>query len=110
MKEWIIELSKSFDGQIWHINGPSMLTKVLKRFCKQHDLKKIRPDCGNFTIYDPDAFYPIHWDDWKELYGDNLQNHRKDGKVFKSKIMPHKYVYLCVQKLQNNKVLVNSVH
>ena len=86
MKEWLIELSKSFDGQIWHINGPSMLTKVLKRFCRQQKIWKIRPDCGNLTIYDPEAFYPILWDDWKELYGDNFQNQRKDGKI-----MLHKY-------------------
>ena len=86
MKEWVIELSKSFDGQIWSKNGPTMLTKILKRFCKQYDLKKIKPDCGNLTIYDPEAFYPIHWDDWEELYGDNSQNHRKDGRFLKVKV------------------------
>ena len=51
-----------------------MLTKVLKNFCAQSELKKIRPNCGNLTLYDPEAFYAIPWRDWKEVYGDNL-NH-----------------------------------
>ena len=94
VKEWVIELSKSFDGQIWSNNGPTMLTKILKRFCKQNDLKKIRPDCGNLTIYDPEAFYPIHWNDWEELYEDNLQNHRKDGRLLELKLCLISTIYL----------------
>ena len=75
MNEWIIELTNSFDGQIWSNNGPYMLTKVLKTHCAQSELKNIKPsNCGNLTVYDPDAFYAIPWRDGKELYGDNL-NH-----------------------------------
>ena len=57
MNEWIIELSNSFDGQIWSNNGPYMLTKVLKTHCAQPELKKIKPsNCGNLTVYDPTMY------------------------------------------------------
>ena len=46
------------------------MTNVIRGFCKQNDLKKIGPDCGNLTIFDPKAFYPIQWNNWKELYRD----------------------------------------
>ena len=80
MKEWIIELSNSFDGQIWDKNGPALLTNVIKGFCKQNDIMKIGPDCANLTIFSPEAFYPIDWREWNELYRDNLQDDTKNGK------------------------------
>ena len=66
VQEMIVELSNSFDGNAWTANGPDLIKKVIKNFCKG----KLE-NCQNLTIFDPYVFYPIAYFHWKELYEKN---------------------------------------
>ena len=66
VQEMIVELSNSFDGNAWTANGPDLIKKVIKNFCKG----KLE-NCKNLTIFDPYVFYPIAYFHWKELYEKN---------------------------------------
>ena len=66
LQEIIVELSKSFDANAWTANGPDMMKKVIKNFCKG----KLE-NCHNLTIFDPYVFYPITYFYWEDLYEKN---------------------------------------
>lgn len=68
------ELKDNFRGYDWGYNGPGVITRVLKRVCKVHDVNNMSPEkCKGFQVYPPSWFYPIPWRQW-HLYFDTSGN------------------------------------
>ncbi|EOA29013.1 hypothetical protein CARUB_v10025266mg, partial [Capsella rubella] len=53
MREFLQEYSTTFDGNIWGHNSPYLVSRVIKRVGNKPGF--------NFTIFAPDAFYPVNW-------------------------------------------------
>ncbi|EOA31924.1 hypothetical protein CARUB_v10015163mg [Capsella rubella] len=53
MREFLQEYSTTFDENIWGHNSPYIVSRVIKRLGNKPGY--------NFTIYPPDAFYPVNW-------------------------------------------------
>ncbi|XP_055593862.1 lactosylceramide 4-alpha-galactosyltransferase-like [Uranotaenia lowii] len=63
------DLLINFNGQDWGNNGPGVITRVLKRVCStQSILLMNRQRCGNITVYPPQAFYAINFDDYLQFF------------------------------------------
>ena len=66
------DISNSLDGQNWFSNGPIFLTKSMKTFCNKTNLAEIVSDgCGDISVFQSNAFYPLPWNQCK----DNLKDH-----------------------------------
>ncbi|KXJ71251.1 hypothetical protein RP20_CCG021053 [Aedes albopictus] len=63
------DLLMNFNGQDWGNNGPGVITRVLKRICEtQAPLMMTRERCRHFTVYPPEAFYAINFDDYLQFF------------------------------------------
>lgn len=52
----------------WAANGPRLFTRViLNGFCKMSTEEIISENCRGIKIYPPIKFYPVNYDEWKEL-------------------------------------------
>ncbi|XP_073432746.1 alpha-1,4-N-acetylglucosaminyltransferase-like [Dendrobates tinctorius] len=60
---------KNYNSRIWGQQGPRLFTRILKKFC---NLPKFVGSedamCGNFTLFNPQRFYPIICPEWKKYY------------------------------------------
>ena len=67
------DISNSMDGLNWFSNGPLFLTKSMKNFCNKTNLAEIVNDgCGDISVFQSNAFYPVTWHQWKENLNDDL--------------------------------------
>lgn len=63
------DLMINFNGQDWGNNGPGVITRVLKRVCStKAPLMMTRQRCRHFTVYPPEAFYAINFDDYLQFF------------------------------------------
>lgn len=63
------DLLINFNGKDWGNNGPGVITRVLKRVCStQAPLMMTRERCRHFTVYPPEAFYAINFDDYRQFF------------------------------------------
>ncbi|XP_065095251.1 lactosylceramide 4-alpha-galactosyltransferase-like [Ochlerotatus camptorhynchus] len=63
------DLLINFNGQDWGNNGPGVITRVLKRICStKAPLMMTRERCRYFTVYPPEAFYAINFDDYLQFF------------------------------------------
>lgn len=53
----VVELNNTFDGTKWAINGPALLSRIIKRFCKTEE------NCEGFKILPKTTFAPQRWQD-----------------------------------------------
>lgn len=76
------EVVKNFNGRIWDINGPLLITKSLKKFCKTENILGIEK-CKEFDILSMNKCYPITWQKWHtlfyEYYADEAMQTVKDS-------------------------------
>ncbi|XP_051885929.1 lactosylceramide 4-alpha-galactosyltransferase-like isoform X2 [Pristis pectinata] len=56
-----------FNGWIWGHQGPQLVTRVLKKWCRTNSVTKIQ-QCKGVKMLSPEAFYPIRWQDWKKYF------------------------------------------
>ncbi|KAK5641077.1 hypothetical protein RI129_009624 [Pyrocoelia pectoralis] len=60
------ELQDHFSGDEWGLNGPAVVTKVLKKMCGTESIPDMyNKNCSGFTVYPPEEFYPIPYQTWK---------------------------------------------
>ncbi|XP_010481840.1 PREDICTED: uncharacterized protein LOC104760592 [Camelina sativa] len=60
MREFLHEYSTTFDGNIWGHNSPYLVSRVITRLGNKPGY--------NFTIFPPDAFYPVNWINIPKLF------------------------------------------
>ncbi|XP_072381532.1 lactosylceramide 4-alpha-galactosyltransferase-like [Diabrotica undecimpunctata] len=73
------DLKKNFNGKDWGNNGPGVITRLLVNLChikhyrKKMELasKMIKKDCGGFTVFEPEIFYPVRYEDWNFYFDES---------------------------------------
>ncbi|XP_062914266.1 lactosylceramide 4-alpha-galactosyltransferase-like [Mobula hypostoma] len=56
-----------YNGWIWGHQGPQLVTRMLKKWCQKNSVTKIQ-QCKGVKMLNPEAFYPIRWQDWKKYF------------------------------------------
>ncbi|XP_072915144.1 lactosylceramide 4-alpha-galactosyltransferase-like [Hemitrygon akajei] len=56
-----------YNGWIWGHQGPQLVTRILKKWCQKNSVTKIQ-QCKGVKMLNPEAFYPIRWQDWKKYF------------------------------------------
>ncbi|XP_027516606.1 lactosylceramide 4-alpha-galactosyltransferase isoform X1 [Corapipo altera] len=62
MKDFV----KNYNAWIWGHQGPHLLTRVFKKWCPVRTIQSM--SCKGVRALDPEAVYPIPWQDWKKLF------------------------------------------
>ncbi|XP_064510263.1 lactosylceramide 4-alpha-galactosyltransferase [Pseudopipra pipra] len=62
MKDFV----KNYNAWIWGHQGPHLLTRVFKKWCPTRTIQSM--SCKGVRALDPEAVYPIPWQDWKKLF------------------------------------------
>jgi len=62
----LAELAATFDPDVYHANGPFMLTRALTQFCGSD---RFSPDnCMGIQFWPSSTFYPVPWRKWESLF------------------------------------------
>lgn len=78
----------SFDGQDWGNNGPGVITRVLHKVCQtEYPPLMTRSRCHDFNVFPVDAFYAVHWEDWRYFFEERYTN--KTLRMTKDSIAVH---------------------
>ncbi|KAK5643036.1 hypothetical protein RI129_009203 [Pyrocoelia pectoralis] len=103
IKMCLKELKEYFRGDFWGYNGPVVVTKILKKMCEVNNIKDImyKKKCSGFTVYPPEKFYPIFYENWR-LY---FEDARKKEKAY---VMGNSYAIHVWNKLSKNTVSNSS--
>ena len=73
-------LKYNFNGQDWSANGPKLVTKVMQELCHTTELSQMTPDlCLGIHVFGPQAFYPVPWRNWQDLYKTELNHELNDS-------------------------------
>ncbi|XP_030050251.1 alpha-1,4-N-acetylglucosaminyltransferase-like isoform X1 [Microcaecilia unicolor] len=60
---------KNYRGEIWGQQGPKLLTRMVERQCGMPVVKGTEDaTCGNFSILNPQRFYPIPCSAWEKYF------------------------------------------
>lgn len=63
------EFQKNFDGGDWGNNGPGVITRVLQKLCQtKYPPLMTRTRCHDFNVFPIEAFYAVHWADWRYFF------------------------------------------
>ncbi|KAL8220776.1 UNVERIFIED_CONTAM: Lactosylceramide 4-alpha-galactosyltransferase, partial [Gekko kuhli] len=57
----------NYNRWIWGHQGPQLFTRVFKKWCSIRSLKSSK-GCRGVTVLPQEAFYPIHWKDWRKYF------------------------------------------
>ncbi|XP_015278457.1 PREDICTED: lactosylceramide 4-alpha-galactosyltransferase, partial [Gekko japonicus] len=63
MQDFVADYSR----WIWGHQGPELFTRVFKKWCAIKSLKSSK-GCRGVTVLPQEAFYPIHWKDWRNFF------------------------------------------
>ncbi|XP_078423715.1 lactosylceramide 4-alpha-galactosyltransferase-like [Cetorhinus maximus] len=63
----LMDFVEHYNGWIWGHQGPQLATRVFKKWCQKKSITKIQ-QCKGVRMLPPEAFYPIHWQDWKKYF------------------------------------------
>lgn len=75
---FITEFVRNYDGLNFVSNGPVLLTRVLKRICKNDNMDEIvaNKSCQGFHVLNETACYKVRYSDWPKLmdekHGDEI--------------------------------------
>lgn len=61
------DLARNFDGSIWGMNGPELLTRVIKKMCNISYFRSTQK-CKNFTILETEKCYGVGWGEWEKFF------------------------------------------
>ncbi|XP_078273588.1 lactosylceramide 4-alpha-galactosyltransferase-like [Rhinoraja longicauda] len=75
-----------FNGWIWGHQGPQLVTRVLKKWCRVNSVTKIQ-QCKGVTMLSPEAFYPVRWQDWKKYF--EMVSESEAGELLKNSYAVH---------------------
>ncbi|XP_037681078.1 alpha-1,4-N-acetylglucosaminyltransferase [Choloepus didactylus] len=58
-----------YNSAIWGNQGPGLMTRVLKVWCKLRDFQEVSDlRCQNLSFLHPQRFYPISYPEWRRYY------------------------------------------
>uniref|UniRef100_A0A673TKF9 Alpha-1,4-N-acetylglucosaminyltransferase n=1 Tax=Suricata suricatta TaxID=37032 RepID=A0A673TKF9_SURSU len=58
-----------YDSAIWGNQGPSLMTRMLRLWCKLKDFQEVSDfQCLNLSFLHPQRFYPISYPEWRRYY------------------------------------------
>ncbi|ELW48590.1 alpha-1,4-N-acetylglucosaminyltransferase [Tupaia chinensis] len=58
-----------YNSDIWGQQGPALLTRMLKLWCRPGDFQELRDlQCPNVSFLHPQRFYPISYPEWRRYY------------------------------------------
>ncbi|XP_028140196.1 lactosylceramide 4-alpha-galactosyltransferase [Diabrotica virgifera virgifera] len=77
------DLKRNFNGNNWGNNGPGVITRLLIDLCniknhrKKMDIasKMLNKHCGGFTVFEPEVFYPVRYEDWDFYFDESKLNY-----------------------------------
>ncbi|XP_076266976.1 lactosylceramide 4-alpha-galactosyltransferase-like [Rhynchophorus ferrugineus] len=73
------DIAQHYDGNVWGIIGPYIVTKLAQRLCKEPHIKNFTgKSCENFYLLPTDAFYPIFYPAWRLFFNKNELKHVKN--------------------------------
>ncbi|XP_078265950.1 alpha-1,4-N-acetylglucosaminyltransferase-like [Rhinoraja longicauda] len=59
----------NFIGHVWGQQGPRLITRVLKRWCRIDNLAAFTgTECNGISLWISSRFYPIPWSSWGKFY------------------------------------------
>jgi len=64
-------IAMHYAGDVWGAHGPLLLSNLLRRRCRSPLLDDVINDtvtCRGVHVYPRDAFYPVVWMNWEELF------------------------------------------
>ncbi|XP_031634031.1 lactosylceramide 4-alpha-galactosyltransferase-like [Contarinia nasturtii] len=62
-------------GYVWGSSGPAVLTRVLKKICREKSIQKMTPSkCWGFDVLPRKNLYAIHYSNWKHFFNKKLTN------------------------------------
>ncbi|XP_057368458.1 lactosylceramide 4-alpha-galactosyltransferase-like [Daphnia carinata] len=65
----------NFNPEIWGHNGPSLITRVLRKWCNVTDIESMDyVTCRGFNILPTTSFHPVHYGRMKTLFAQPLAN------------------------------------
>ncbi|CAL4200695.1 unnamed protein product, partial [Meganyctiphanes norvegica] len=113
MKKSIVDFLENFDGEAWANNGPGVITRVLKKLCRESQEYKLKhkkiiinstlkqddiliQPCGGVRVLKPETIYPIHFSEWPILFQPGM------GKTYLSN-MKRAYAVHVWNKLSSDK-------
>ncbi|PSN40797.1 hypothetical protein C0J52_07184 [Blattella germanica] len=71
----IRDLEKNFKGTVWGMNGPDVITRVLKSLCGKSEINQMtKEECLGFVVYPPEVFYKIPYWRHKAFFDANSSN------------------------------------
>ncbi|XP_078066256.1 lactosylceramide 4-alpha-galactosyltransferase-like [Mustelus asterias] len=68
-KDCMIDYVNNYQGEIWGHQGPALMSRVLRQWCKTDDLDEfVGLKCNGISYLPPNAFYPIPYDKWEKYF------------------------------------------
>ncbi|VVC37810.1 Nucleotide-diphospho-sugar transferases,Glycosyltransferase, DXD sugar-binding [Cinara cedri] len=84
---------ENYRGYEWAYNGPGVITRALQKVCNTDSIDIMdKVMCKGFTVYKPEAFCPISWNEWF-LYFDENESENTMAKL-KGSMGIHTWNYL----------------
>lgn len=80
-------LNKNYDPTAWGMNGPTMFTASLRKFCSGINIESNKfTQCGNFTTLPSEKCFAIPYPIWhwfyQEEFANNVFNRLKNSKSY----------------------------
>ncbi|XP_072427888.1 lactosylceramide 4-alpha-galactosyltransferase-like [Chiloscyllium punctatum] len=65
----MIDYVNNYQGEIWGHQGPLLMSRVLRRWCKTDDLDEfVGAKCNGISYLPSTFFYPIPYDEWEKYF------------------------------------------
>lgn len=76
INEFVTDLITNFNGHSWGDNGPTMLTRVLRRLCDTNSTTEMfsKGNCEGFHVLRQEICYPVGGMQCYELFTDSMAN------------------------------------
>ncbi|XP_065331575.1 lactosylceramide 4-alpha-galactosyltransferase-like [Cloeon dipterum] len=88
------EQADTYDGTIWGYNGPTMISRVMGRFCgiSQAEIFETGKKCVDVVVFKQDKFFPISYPGWERYFDEAAGPEVMD--LAKGYLGVHMYNYL----------------
>lgn len=108
IKRSLEELRDHFNGKVRGYNGPTLVSRVLKKMCNVNKVKEMyQKNCSGFTVYPPDYFYPIPYHNWKLYYSSGQE--KKIKSILKKSYAIHVWNTLSTGAISNSEKSIYRV-
>ena len=73
-RKFIDDLVENYNGTDWGMNGPRLITRVLRDVCKTNQTSEMvkMKNCGGFRVVHYSLCYPINGSSWHKLFNETF--------------------------------------